>query len=135
MTRLRRSEMPRSMISATAVNDAMIRNQTGQPAAWMSDNTSTSEFAVPSAEWRKFRESAIVRVFALLGQVSADRTENPAPIPSSQSTVHRPVMTGYPQRLWTSLCINRVGDAHNGLKAGFGNFAENLRIVNIYNNQ
>jgi len=101
----------------------------------MSDNTSTSEFAVPSAEWRKFRESAIVRVFALLGQVSADRTENPAPIPSSQSTVHRPVMTGYPQRLWTSLCINRVGDAHNGLKAGFGNFAENLRIVNVHNNQ
>jgi hypothetical protein len=123
------------MISATAVNEAMIRNQTGQPAAWMSDNTSTSEFAVPPAECRKFRESAIVRVFAPLGQVSADPTENPAPIPSRRLTVHRPVTTGYPQRLWTSLCINRVGGAHNGLKAGFGNFAENLRIVNVHNIQ
>jgi hypothetical protein len=123
------------MISATAVNEAMIRNQTGQPAAWMSDNTSTSEFAVPSAECRKFHESAIVRVFALLGQVGADRTESRALITSSRWTVHRPVTTGYPQRLWTSLCINRVGDAHNGLKAGFGNFAEKIRIIKIYNIQ
>jgi hypothetical protein len=123
------------MISATAVNEAMIRNQTGQPAAWMSDNTSTSEFAIPSAECLKFRESAIVRVFGLLGQVSADRTKNRVLIPSSRRTVHRPAMTGYPQRLWTSLCINRVGHAHNGLKAGFGNFAEKLRIVNIHNIQ
>jgi hypothetical protein len=101
----------------------------------MSDNTSTSEFAVPWADCRKFRESAIVRVFALLGQVTADRTENGAPALSFHRLVHRPVTTGYPQRLWTSLCINPVSDAHSGLKAGFGNFAEKLRIINTYNFQ
>jgi hypothetical protein len=135
MTRLRLSEMPRSMISATALNEAMIRNQTGQPAAWMSDNTSTSEFAVPRADCRKFRESAIVRVFALLGQVTADRTENRDLIPSCRLLVRRALTTGYPQRLWTSLCINPVGAAHSGLKAGFGNFAEKLRNINVYNIQ
>jgi hypothetical protein len=101
----------------------------------MSDNTSTSEFAVPWADCRKFRESAIVRVFALLGQVTADQTENRPLLPSIRGVVHRPVTTGYPQSLWTSLCINPVGGAHNGLKAGFGNFAEKLCINNVDNIQ
>jgi hypothetical protein len=101
----------------------------------MSDNTSTSEFAVPWADCRKFRESSIVGVFALLGQVTADRTENRALVPSFERLVRRSVTTGYPQSLWTSLCINPVGDAHSGLKAGFGNFAEKLRIIKIDNIQ
>jgi len=41
-------------------------------------------------------------------------------------------MTVYPQTLWTSLCINLVGDGQNGLKAGFASFAEKIRKINVY---
>jgi hypothetical protein len=132
MTRVDRSDIPRSMISATAVNEAMIRNQTGQPAAWMSDNTSTSEIAAPWADCRKSRESAIVRVFCLPGQVTAQRLENGHPDSALKPVVHLPVMTVYPQTLWTSLCINPVGGGQNGLKAGVASFAKKIRMINIY---
>jgi hypothetical protein len=97
----------------------------------MSDNTSTSEFAAPWADCRKSRESAIVRVFCLPGQVAADRLENRCPVVLLKPFVHCSVMTVYPQTLWTSLCINLVDDGQNGLKPGFASFAEKIRKINI----
>ena len=38
-TALRRSDHNRSKMSASAITDAKIRSQIGQPAAWMMDHT------------------------------------------------------------------------------------------------
>lgn len=46
--------------------------------------------------------------------------------------VHGPVMTVYPQTLWTSLWINLVDGVHNGLKAGFASFAGKMRKIKMY---
>ncbi|MEI6545371.1 MAG: hypothetical protein WCN85_00010 [Burkholderiales bacterium] len=98
----------------------------------MSDNTSTSEITAPWADCRKSRESAIVGVFCLPEQVTADRLENRGPAMALKPFVHGPVTTVYPQTLWTSLWINLVDGVHNGLKAGSASFAEIIRKINIY---
>ncbi len=70
ITLRRCSEIARSMISATARNDAMIRNQTGQPAAWMIENTDTSGGTVARAPATR-REPRIVGRTGRTGQVGA----------------------------------------------------------------
>jgi hypothetical protein len=98
----------------------------------MSDNTSTSEITALWVGCHRSRESAIVRVFCLPGQVTADRLENRSPAMALKPFVHGSVTTVYPQTLWTSLWINLVDGVHNGLKAGSASFAEKVCNTNVY---